>query len=571
LIKMLIETGVIATTGESWQVDLKRLTDAQVPPTLTGVLQARLDRLASEERTALQQASVVGRRFWDEAVEHIQVDSGVTNQPLERHLVELQRRELVFPQETSTFREAREFLFKHALLRDVAYESVLRRLRREYHGLVADWLINRRRGRSGEVDGLIGDHLERAGRPYEAAGYLARAAREAAGRYANQEAIAYYRRAIALLEPHADQPTDQTRLAGWQEALGDVLGLLRQAEPARAAYQRARGSLPPHDRPGRARLHRKQGDYFDQFDLRRRAYDRAAAILGEPGEGADEAWWAAWIDLQISRIWMNYSHDRPEEIDRLEGQILPIIQEKGTTDQQLAISQALLARDNRRDRFVIPAERVARVRELVKQIQVLGNRREIASQQFGLGFYLLWHGDLEGAAAELDGASRGARAVGDGWTQTAALIYLSICRRLQGDVEAVRELASDCLTMAETIGLQWYVGAAQGQQAWLAWRGGDRVRAESLAVSALEGMTRDEYPFRWIALLPLASCYLEDGNLGEAIAAARQLDEPLQRPLPPVAHSVLRSALEAWDAGHGEDARVHLKAMLARAKDDHYL
>ncbi len=76
LIKMLIDQRVIVTGTDVWSVDATRLGEVQVPPTLTGVLQARLDRLTPEEKTVLQRASVIGRVFWDDAVEHL--GAGVT-------------------------------------------------------------------------------------------------------------------------------------------------------------------------------------------------------------------------------------------------------------------------------------------------------------------------------------------------------------------------------------------------------------------------------------------------------------------------------------------------------------
>ncbi len=68
LVKMLVESGVIVKEEERWQVETQRLEQLQVPPTLAGVLQARLDSLPVEERVVLQQASVVGRLFWDQVV-----------------------------------------------------------------------------------------------------------------------------------------------------------------------------------------------------------------------------------------------------------------------------------------------------------------------------------------------------------------------------------------------------------------------------------------------------------------------------------------------------------------------
>ena len=76
LIKMLIEDGVVIPDEETWQIDLTRLEEVDVPSTLAGVLQARLDSLPTQERTVLQQASVVGRLFWDRIVAYIQAEGG---------------------------------------------------------------------------------------------------------------------------------------------------------------------------------------------------------------------------------------------------------------------------------------------------------------------------------------------------------------------------------------------------------------------------------------------------------------------------------------------------------------
>ena len=68
LVKMLIDDGVIVAEAEGWRVLPDKLPGTRVPPTLTGVLQARLDALGSRERSALQQAAVVGHVFWDQAL-----------------------------------------------------------------------------------------------------------------------------------------------------------------------------------------------------------------------------------------------------------------------------------------------------------------------------------------------------------------------------------------------------------------------------------------------------------------------------------------------------------------------
>ncbi|MGD2157410.1 MAG: tetratricopeptide repeat protein, partial [Anaerolineales bacterium] len=200
LIKMLIDDGVIVKGEEQWHVEPLRLAEIDVPSTLRGVLQARLDSLPSLERLILQQASVVGRTFWDRAVAylHSTAGDGASEEEVPPALAALRQRELIFRREDSAFTGAGEYIFKHALLRDVIYESVLKRTRREYHGQVAQWLIENSGERAGEHTGLIADHLERAGQRGKAVVYLNQAGGQAARKYANKEAVDYFSRAVAL-------------------------------------------------------------------------------------------------------------------------------------------------------------------------------------------------------------------------------------------------------------------------------------------------------------------------------------------------------------------------------------
>ena len=158
LIKMLVEDDVILTGEEVWHIQPERLAEIEVPDTLTGVLQARLEGLPPEERTTLQHASIVGNIFWDDTVEYISNQSTSTDmqyvlRTTDENLSSLRSRELIYHREESAFTDAAEYTFKHALLRDVTYESVLKRVRRVYHGLVAEWLIQQSEERAGEYTG----------------------------------------------------------------------------------------------------------------------------------------------------------------------------------------------------------------------------------------------------------------------------------------------------------------------------------------------------------------------------------------------------------------------------------
>jgi len=201
LAKMLIEGRVIETMQEPWQVDLSRLDKLNIPPTLAGVLQARLDGLDSMERAALQRASVVGRIFWDRALEAISPEVESERERLQASLAALRAKELIFSHPISAFSNTTEYVFKHALLRDVTYETVLKRQRIQYHERVAEWLNSISGERRGEYLPIIADHYEFAGQSDNAADILIEAGEQALALSAFSEAFGFFRRAQALLSP----------------------------------------------------------------------------------------------------------------------------------------------------------------------------------------------------------------------------------------------------------------------------------------------------------------------------------------------------------------------------------
>ncbi|MCV2367124.1 ATP-binding protein [Roseateles oligotrophus] len=196
LVRMLIDDGAIQIQGERWELISDKLLAAHVPPTLTGVLQARLDSLPAAERLALQQASVIGFVFWDQALAALDMNS---LQPLEAQV----QHGLVVPRPHAAFEGQREYAFKHQILHQVTYDSMLRRNRREYHAKAAAWLGQLSDQRASETLGPAADHYERAGDAANALAFFVRAAEDAAARFANQAMLAYVARALPLV-PEGD-------------------------------------------------------------------------------------------------------------------------------------------------------------------------------------------------------------------------------------------------------------------------------------------------------------------------------------------------------------------------------
>lgn len=206
LIQVMIADGIILPDAEHWSVALDKLAKMRVPPTLTGVLQARLDALTAEERALIQQASVIGTTFWDGALQTLRVtgqtiESAVSIGDLAGTLASLRQHGMIFSREKSSFAETQEYVFKHAILRDVTYESVLKKTRRSYHHQIAEWLINACGNRVAEYALLVAEHYRLAGEIISAINYLCEAGERAQKTMwsTTNEAIGFYEQAFTLI------------------------------------------------------------------------------------------------------------------------------------------------------------------------------------------------------------------------------------------------------------------------------------------------------------------------------------------------------------------------------------
>ena len=198
LVNMLIDRGAIQVEPESWTVSPEKLLSVQVPATLAGVLQARLDGLPAAERLALQQASVIGQVFWDQALFAL-------DRQAKEALPALMQRELTVPRaEAESPAEGggglHEYVFKNTMLHQVTYGTVLKRTRRALHGDLARWLATTHGLRSRDFLGLTAEHFEKAGEALSAAEFHVRAAEHAATRFAHDRVLSHAQSALLLLD-----------------------------------------------------------------------------------------------------------------------------------------------------------------------------------------------------------------------------------------------------------------------------------------------------------------------------------------------------------------------------------
>ncbi len=207
----------------------------EIPATLADSLMARLDRLSAAKEVA-QRASVLGREF---SYPLLAAVVGLEEAVLRHGLARLDEAEILFvrgePPQSS-------YTFKHALLQEAAYESLLKRTRRQLHGRVVDVLLAQFPERAAAEPELIARHAELAGRIDEAITYYQRAGEQAQARSAHGEAIRHLRQAIALLATHPEGGARGAHEIPLQLALGESLGAARGLAhvEVEAAFERAR-------------------------------------------------------------------------------------------------------------------------------------------------------------------------------------------------------------------------------------------------------------------------------------------------------------------------------------------
>jgi ABC-type oligopeptide transport system substrate-binding subunit len=227
IVRNMIDQGAILREGDKWRV-ARDLTDITIPETLEGVLLSRIDRLQEEVRRTLQIASVIGRSFLYRLLEAI----ATAEQQLDQHLAQLQRADLV--REKACIPEL-EYMFKHSLTQEAAYNSLLLERRREFHRQVGEALEELFADRKEQYLGLLAYHFESAGEHARAVGYLIQAGDRSRLTDEHSEAVGYYQRALGLLE-HLQ---DESRAAQIWLKLGLIYHANFQFEAAHQANEKA--------------------------------------------------------------------------------------------------------------------------------------------------------------------------------------------------------------------------------------------------------------------------------------------------------------------------------------------
>ena len=160
MLRMLIDDGLLIRRAGGWvPVDAQRVVS--VPPTISALLSARLDRLSGAERAVLERAAVCGKIFHRGAI--LELLSAGDRPAADGHLRSLVRKELVTP-ERSLLPGDDAYRFRHLLIRDAAYDAIPKYERADLHATFADWLERVAGDRIAEQEAILGYHLEQAHR-----------------------------------------------------------------------------------------------------------------------------------------------------------------------------------------------------------------------------------------------------------------------------------------------------------------------------------------------------------------------------------------------------------------------
>ena len=200
IVQELVEQGVLVRGSAETHRSASLPVDLHLSPTVQGVLAARIDRLAPDEKALLQQLAVIGREF------PLSLVKQVIAQPedeLYRLLSTLQHKEFLYEQ--PAFPEV-EYIFKHVLTQEVAYGSVLQERRKALHEKTAQAMEVLHRTSLDEHYGDLAHHYSRSGNAAKAVEYLGLAGQQAARQSANAEAITHLTSALELLNTLPDTP-----------------------------------------------------------------------------------------------------------------------------------------------------------------------------------------------------------------------------------------------------------------------------------------------------------------------------------------------------------------------------
>jgi tetratricopeptide (TPR) repeat protein len=291
-----------------------------------------------------------------------------------------------------------------------------------------------------------------------------------------------------------------------------------------------------------------------------------------PPTAVTRPWQTIRLNLLLGLLDILYFQIRPGAMAALNEQTRLLLDAVGTAEQQSHYFARLDQMIFLQNRYRSNIENVAGARTGLAYAQESGLTQLMGRHQFHLGFHLLWYGNLDESGTMLRQALKTAEASGNFWLQDQSLAYLTILYRLQGETTQVLTYLPKLVEISEQVGYHNYIGVSQANHAWLHYRAGEWLQAQTEAEAALTSWTLGtKYPLQWLANWLLLAVALRQNRLEDAVDAARAMLHPKQQLLSDEIDEVLDAAVTAWDAGDEAAAGDFLKTAVNLATQHGYL
>jgi tetratricopeptide (TPR) repeat protein len=509
---------------------------AVVPPTLHGVIAARLDTMPPTVKHLLQEASVVGREFWLDALatEHHGANGDAD---------EAERRGLVGRTAARGPTGTHTYSFRHGLIRDVAYASLSKAERTQVHDHYSRWLERAAGERASEYAEIVAYHAERAfqfaheldpsggaelGR--RAFTLLSRSAAAASARGDFRTARELSDRALSV----ADSSGVPTAERAAVQALSAIVKLRLDSDAAAVgeldhAIASARAVGPSDDLVRLLIWRASSVTIFDDVAAAQNLFAEAVAVARATGDQGMVAY-AVWASAEPVGF-----TGRLDEQARLLTEALAEMRKAGVAQWEVACLTEIAL--NAIERGDVELAR-SRAREALGPATASGRRVDGFKAADAWARVLLASGD-DGALAAAEELVSLAREVGGPWAMARAAEVASLARELAGDTDGASRVLVETLAELDSARMPTQreaIARLEAMRARLALASGDLATARASAAAARGAAPQTHVAARASANLAAAAVALAEGDTGEA----RQLIEEARSLLAPTQYRGLR-------------------------------
>jgi class 3 adenylate cyclase/tetratricopeptide (TPR) repeat protein len=398
-VRTLVERG--ALVGERGNYHPGRTIEIiEVPGTVQAVLAARIDRLATEDKRLLQSASVIGENV---PLRLLQAVVDMPEGELHERLERLRAAELLY--DICLFPEP-EYVFRHGLTCQVAYDSLLRERRRALHARIADAIERLHADRLVEHIERLAHHAQRGELWNRAVRFLQQAGAKAFGRSANREAVMFFEQALEALRQLPETPETTAQTADVHLGIRPALMLLGEHARTLAHLHEAQAlaeRIGDRGRLGRAITFEVNclfllGEHERALDAGRRGR-AVAAELGDATLGIVTDLYAGRAYVQLGEF--------PRAIDTLTGVVASLTGSLAHDHLGLPVLPSVLARSQLVEALV----EVGRFDESARYVDEAGALAEIDNHphtmlwaSYARGHHHLAHGEAHAATEALEHA-----------------------------------------------------------------------------------------------------------------------------------------------------------------------